>query len=819
MVRKNFIPFLSFLLICSLNSVYTQTVRQEQAIKVAEEFYLLKADQHHIATGKPLVNDVIIKKNSSYILYYIINFEEGGFLLISADERFFPVLAYSFQGRFNPDDVPENCRTWLDIYETQINHALSNGGPFYPGMPAVWDKLDHHAIFTESSGILPLTVGQWAQDGYYNQMCPADQAGYNGHVPVGCVALAMAQLMYYYRFPASGNGTMQYTPGYQGGIYGIQYVDFAASTYDWNVMTDKCRETNDAIARICYHAGVAIQTAYGPQSSGGNIANVPAALENHFFYITDDYLLRSDVTGTEEWVTLLINNLDNRQPVLYRSSSGWGGHVYVCDGYQDSTHFHFNWGWGGAYNGFFYIDNLAPGGIDINSSQGAIFNIYPDTTQFQYPPVGPDFMLLTNHLGSFEDGSGPDDYSTGVKRTWLIKPEDPGITNILLEFLMVDTESGTDMVKVYDGDSEESPLVASLSGNDFPVSFNSSGPELFVTFETGYNGHGNGFHASYYGYHLPFCYGNQMFTDPAGVLGDGSRYHNYVDGSDCEWLISPFLSNLDSIEKVRLYFNRFALAAGDTVFIYDGPEKTSPLLGKFSMNDTPGSMVTNGNRVLVNFITDEQYTAQGWELGWEFVQPVFCQDTLYYYTPEAVLSDGSGDKNYIPNTDCYYVIDVQESQFIKIDFMEVDLETGYDYLKFIDPENPYAYLYKISGHELPDDIIFPYNKLLVQFHSDERDNYSGWKFSYSISSSAIDEFDENISLFPNPVYDKMKVEIGTAVSAKACCMVYGIDGVMVMTERVMASPQIIDLKWLPGGMYFIVIENGDEKSYHKILKY
>jgi hypothetical protein len=137
MVRKYFIPFLSFLLICSFNSVYTQTVRQEKAIKVAEEFYLSKAGQLHLATGKPLVNDVIIKKNQSNILYYIINFEEGGFMLISADERFFPVLAYSFQGRFNPDDVPENCRTWLDIYETQINQALSNGGPFYPGMPAV----------------------------------------------------------------------------------------------------------------------------------------------------------------------------------------------------------------------------------------------------------------------------------------------------------------------------------------------------------------------------------------------------------------------------------------------------------------------------------------------------------------------------------------------------------------------------------------------------------------------------------------------------------------------------------------------------------
>ena len=820
MIRKNAIIFFSFIIICCFNNGYTQQVPRDKALKVAEKFYLSKTGQQHFTPGKLHIKDVIIKQTSSYVLYYIINFENGGFVLISADERFFPVLAYSFQGKFNLNDVPENCQTWLNLYESQIFQALNNGGPFFSGMPAIWGKYDEIGIIAESAnGILPLTTCLWAQDGYYNQMCPADQDGYNGHVPVGCVALAMAELMYYYRFPATGNGTMLYTPGYQGGLYGPQYVDFSASTYYWNEMTDKCREPNDAVAQICYHAGVAIQTAYKPQSSGADINDVQAALVNHFFYLADNYLPRSEVQNTGEWVAMLINNLDKRQPVLYRSALGWGGHVYICDAYQDSTHFHFNWGWGGAYNGYYYIDNLTPGGIYLNSGQGAIFNIFPDTNQIQYPGYVPDSSFLINDIGSFEDGSGPFNYLAGEKQSWLISPENPEITNILLEFPMIDTEVDADMIKVYDGDSEEALLIASLSGDNFPVSLNSSGPALFVTFETNDQNQSAGFQASYYGYHLPFCSGSQLLTDPTGVLGDGSRFHNYMNDSDCEWVISPFISPLDSIEKVSLNFNRFDLASGDTVYIYDGVNNTTPLLGKFSRNDTPGSMVASGNVVLVNFITDQENTAMGWEIGWDYILPGYCNDTMYYYTTGAVLSDGSGEKNYVENTDCYYVIDLPETQIIKIDFLEFDLETDYDYVKFYDPENPDIPLLKLTGHELPDILSFPFNKLLVHFHSDFQDNFSGWKFSCTTSGNMITEFDKEILLSPNPVYNNLKIEIDDLGSSATICSFYTMDGVMVFSKKISSSPQIIDLKFLQSGMYLFVVEYESKRFYKKILKF
>lgn len=815
---KELIIFLA-VTICSINA-HNQPVPQKRAIEVARNFYLSKCPEHLNDPENLKVADVVTKTSALRNLYYIINFKNGGYALISADERFFPVLAYDFEGIFNIDKVPANCQSWLDIYESQIIAAFRNNGPFYPGIPAIWKKFGNQPRIPGAiKEVLPLTTGIWAQDGYYNQMCPADPEGFNGHAPVGCVALAMAGLMYYYRFPETGEGTELYTPEYQSGVYGPQFVDFSTSTYQWESMTDVCLEPNDAIAQICYHAGVALQTEYTPQSSGANVNSVSSALSNHFHYLTDDYLPRSEVPVTHEWTTMLIDNLDKKQPVIYRSTTGWIGHVYLCDGYQDSTHFHFNWGWSGAHNGFYYIDNLTPGGIQLNSGQGAVFNIFPDTTQFQYPDFGFEFSVLTGRLGSFEDGSGTFSYLPETHHAWLIKPSGQETTKILLDFSMIDTENDKDIIKIYDGESEEYPLLASLSGNDFPVSFNCGGASLYVTFESDSINQGNGFHANYYGYQLPFCEGSQLLTEPKGLLKDGSRYHKYENDQDCEWVIAPFLSPEDSIAQISLYFYRFDLASGDTVFIYDGANHSASLLGKFANGYVPGRLVSGGNEILVNFKTDHENVAQGWELGWDYILPEYCNETVYYHSPEAMISDGSGNKNYVENTDCHFVIDVPDAENMNIRFLDFDLEVDYDYLKFYNPENPNIVLKKVSGHELPDAISFPFNKLDIHFHSDNRDNFSGWSLLYTTSGSSVPEMNGMINISPNPVADILKIKINKPVSGTCEYRIFRSDGVLVSATKITSAEQIIDLSRLPAGIYLLIIENGAEIYQRKLLKY
>ena len=807
-------------LIFYLGTGYSQPVSIEKAAEFADGYFSSRSVHLNRNSNDLKILDSQTRQKLSHKLYYIFNFENGGFILVSADQRFYPVLAYSSQGRFDLEDIPENCKSWIDWYEAQIEKAIADGGPFYPDMPLKWETLKYPVSNSDTIDcVMPLLTSSWSQLGNYNQMCPAEPESYNGHVPVGCVALGMAQLMYYYRFPESGNGTMLYTPGYGGGIYGPQYVDYSSSNYNWSSMPDIAHDPSDETAEICYHAGVSVQTSYQPESSGADIHDVPAALRSNFNYLADDYLPRSEVPNVEEWTAKLMNNLNNRQPVLYRSSIGWSGHVYICDGYSDSAHFHFNWGWGGAYNGFFYIDELVPGGINLTFGQGAVFNIYPDTSQFQYPAISQDTTVLTGLSGSFGDGSGPEDYPDNLIRSWLIQPADSGITNIYLVFSMIQTELGSDVIRIYDGNSTDAPLILSVSGDDFPVEVESSGKSMYVTFEADQQGHYNGFHASYYGCHFPFCSGNQWLTDTSGILGDGSRYLDYRNGTDCEWILAPYISPEDSVSAIDLFFNRFDLAPGDTLFIYDGTEHSSPLLGKFYSGNTPYTLVSNVNKVLVHFITDQQYTAGGWEIIWHYIPPEYCKDTAHYYSNQGLLTDGSGDLKYLANTDCYYSINLPGINLIRIEFLEFDLEKDYDYLKFYDADQPQNELAKFSGPDLPGVIWFNLKNLLIYFHSDYRDNFSGWSLSYSTSDTGIPEQGKGISVSPNPANDHVKIESSFSLLSHASYRLFRLDGVTVKTGNLDSSPEYIRLDGLKPGIYCIIIQNGIEIYQYKIMKY
>jgi hypothetical protein len=812
--------FLLLLILCTLCfqslTLVSQTLNQNEAISLATSFLQSKINQ---AGDTRMLSKIVhcdLKSADEKNLYYIINFEDGGFVILSSDQRFYPILAYAFDGNFETDNVPENCNTWLATWESQILYALENENDFLEDQSNAWENLTTQVQAVKGAkGVAPLTTCRWSQTEPHNQMCPADPDSYDGHTPAGCVATAMAQLIYYYRFPESGAGTVLYTPPYKIGIYGPQYVNFAEALYDWPAMTDLCRETNDAIAQLCYHTGVSVKTGYMPESSGANINSVSAALSENFNYLADDYLERAEVANTAAWTALLIENLENSKPVLYRSSSGWGGHVYLCDGYQDSTHFHFNWGWGGAYNGYYFIDNLVPGGININSGQGAIFNIYPDTTQFEFPDFDTNDEVLTSNIGSFEDGSANLNYLPGSQKTWLIQPDSSEVTNILLEFTFVDTETDVDQIRIYDGASAEAPLLAVVSGTEFPFSFYSLGAALFVTFVSDHQNQYQGFHANYYGYRLPFCESSPVLTDPAGILEDGSRYHHYTNNTNCQWLVAPELSPVDSIAQLSLHFYQFDLADGDTLFMYDGESVQAPLLGKFTGGNRPNDLTTSGNKLFLNFITDSAATGQGWRLGWDYILPEYCLDTLYYSASADTLSDGSGKKNYTENTDCYFLIEVANADDITLTFIDFAVEPDYDYLKIFDPSNVNQPLDKVSGFTLPQTKTYPGNQLLLHFHSDSRDNFQGWQLVYQASPSAIPEIGGGLTVYPNPVSDFLTIDWKVQNGSNVYYRIYHPNG------NIMDSGQAgshIDFSAFAPGIYYLHIVLDQTVVTKKILK-
>ena len=811
---------LALLLLLPLICV-TENVPKEKAAKLAVNFFKSGIENKGLNLSQDILDIHTIYKEGAPV-FYAFNFRDGGFVVTPTNDLFFPVLAYSFEGNFSGQGIPQSTQSWLDWYTNQILSGIENPDNCFTGRAALWDELlkPDSDFFGGDIGVDPLLTSIWNQMDWYNEMCPADPEGYAGHCPVGCVATAMSQLMYYYRFPPVGNGTNSYIPPYGDGVYGEQFADFGNTYYQWDEMQDQCPGHNPAVAELCYHCGVSLNMAYRPTSAGASTVDAPWPLINNFNYAPSAYFqYRDDLDSTALWIALLNENLDNDQPVMYRSSNGWGGHSYVCDGYQDSAFYHFNWGWSGLYNGFYYIDELTPGWINLNFSQGAVFNIYPDTTQFEYPVFCSGTKTITSRFGTIEDGSGPENYKASTQCQWLVQPEDTTVTNIILEFNFLDTELDLDTISIYDGISAEAELLGVFSGDGLPGEINSSSDAVFVTFNTSEDVGYSGWKLSYYGYGLPFCEGIVVLNDMDGFIEDGSKHLHYASNADCSWLIVPQVPVTDSIDHLILQFDLFSIAPDDTLFIYDGENTSMPLLGAFSGWAQPGDIVSNGNKVFLNFKTNGGYNGPGWEISYYSVNPEYCQDTVWLTGQSGLIEDGSGAKNYVENTNCYWVIDVPNAEFIVLDFMEVDLEQFYDFVKVYDLNNPAQYIERVTGHDPYQLITVNSSRVLLNFYTDYRDNFSGWKMGYHASVPGIEETDiETIKAYPNPFTNNITISIKSSSFNYAAYELFDLTGRIISKGDFNMATESINLELLEQGVYLLKVSGDETYFYQKIIK-
>lgn len=300
---------------------------------------------------------------------FIFNYGDKGFVMLSASKSIRPVLAYS--NEFNIpslEDAPDNITWWIGQYEEQVAYAMKHPEVATEKTVKEWKSLEDGTLSFDSKGVNPLCTTLWDQGCYYNALCPQDYGGPCNHVYAGCVACAMAQVMKYHNHPAQGYGSHTYTYG----DYGTMTANFGSTTYDWNNMPTEIHNQNNAVATLLYHCGVSVDMMYSPSGSGAQSNDVETALRCYFGYCGATYKTRTSYTD-EQWIALIKNELDNDRPLYYSGSGNSSGHAFVCDGYNDSNYFHFNWGWSGSANGYFSLDDL----MGFNGNQSVVINITP----------------------------------------------------------------------------------------------------------------------------------------------------------------------------------------------------------------------------------------------------------------------------------------------------------------------------------------------------------------------------------------------------------------------------------------------------------
>lgn len=378
------------ILLCLIAQVIMAAPRTAQeAAAIAAQFMNTNAAGPHKAPATAATMQLVHqmpKLVSEEPAFYVFNkTDNGGFVIVSADDRTEDIIGYSDEGRIG-ETINPNLAFWL----RGVQKAIS----------AINDSTVIHKAPMATTAIGPLLVNKdgieitWYQEAPYSNLCPLDSD--NKRCLTGCVATAAAQVMYKWCYPEQGIGTHSYTWENSKGTKKTLTVDYGNTTYDWENMLPSYlyKSSNSkqktAVATLMYHAGVACDMQYSSQGSGSLTDLMANGLVDYFGYHVDkfittysSYYYPSSFTPAEYKVTVakfteyFNADLEAGCPIIMGGEDSDGGHEFVCDGRDAKGYFHINWGWEGSDNGCFSLSSLSVDGYNFSSQIDAIIGLRP----------------------------------------------------------------------------------------------------------------------------------------------------------------------------------------------------------------------------------------------------------------------------------------------------------------------------------------------------------------------------------------------------------------------------------------------------------
>ena len=287
--------------------------------------------------------------------YYVFNDDTGkGFVVVAGDDKMGEVLAYSHEASIDMANLNPEARYLFDTYRQVFEVLGKNKG--------LTTRAETATKATDD--VQPLLKSKWGQDYPYSK-----QTQY----VTGCVATAVAQVMYYHKWPAQGKGQESYKVTFDNTV---RSADFTKSHYDWDNMLPDYNRRNvttkqeDAVALLMNDVGIATNMQYTDRASSTQSYMAERALRNYFDY--DAALVTRANEGDDNFIEIVKKELRNGFP-LYISgdSKTGGGHAWVCDGFDKEDMFHMNFGWNGQADGYYSLATLSvtSTGSEFNGAQ------------------------------------------------------------------------------------------------------------------------------------------------------------------------------------------------------------------------------------------------------------------------------------------------------------------------------------------------------------------------------------------------------------------------------------------------------------------
>ncbi len=368
----------------SLLPVQAKQVTARQALDIARKYVM--PNRQSITSAQTRAG-----KQQPIEPYYVFNDKQGkGFVVVSGDDAMGEILAYGDNGTLDTLNANPGVKFLLQAYRerfVQLQQAPIATQPATRAMPTY-------------KAVAPLLTCKWNQLEPYNKK--------TGYDYTGCVATAIAQVMYYHKWPIQGKGENTYTVRSDNKV---KHADFSKSYYDWANMKDEytyydpgTQREQDAVAKLMSDVGIATYMQYTPYLSGAQNESAEKALRENFDYTTA-FVSRSD-EGLPAFTDIVRQELINGFPVYLSGNQkgGGGGHAWVTDGINEQGLFHMNFGWGGQGDAYFSLSTLSVaqsgnefGGKPMTFSYGLIA-ILAHPNKRNTRPIDPALLASTPKL-------------------------------------------------------------------------------------------------------------------------------------------------------------------------------------------------------------------------------------------------------------------------------------------------------------------------------------------------------------------------------------------------------------------------------------
>lgn len=327
-----------------------QSLTTDEACRIGRQWLSVQYPQPVVRRGEEGVNAV------RWRAVYRVQRGDGAFVLLHA--RTAAVMGY---GCSSLRPMPEALHTALMQYG-DLNGVVAEAEvrASYPVVP-------------------PLLQSVRGQSAPYNLSCPyytTEEGTSTQRCLTGCVATALEQILTYYRQPAQLQDSLarMETPHYV--VEGVP----VGTPVDWAHVRDIYAEgayseaEARAVADLSLWCGMMAGMNWGLEASGAQIRPLEAAVRRVLGYKDVRYADSYRYTPAD-WERMMRTEIEAGRPVLYTGYTGLiQGHAFVLDGQDASGLFHVNWGYDGAYDGYFAWEILWPfGPVEEQNSENLGF--------------------------------------------------------------------------------------------------------------------------------------------------------------------------------------------------------------------------------------------------------------------------------------------------------------------------------------------------------------------------------------------------------------------------------------------------------------